>query len=631
MTNSTTPDVQTLLPARDEYQNRYDQAQAKIAALQIKLTRMVWVRTALFLAATGLLLLGYLDASAPGIVLVVGWIAAACFVASIVVHEHFRLDKLQQKSAADLYQQLLARLDRNWKCLPDAPLLAEFQDLPSADDLDIAGPSSLLSLLSLAVSRPGRRQLQAWLAEPPSWEEIQTRQAASQTLLPHRTLRLSIVSTTRACSDGSEDVYGLPRWAESSNWLASHRVAHILSYAGPALVLVGLLTWFYASLPDNSGWSNIAAGLIGSGFAINILLTIFWGSWLHEIFQQVTGQHKAVYGFSSVFDSLAGLPSDGGLLDSVRQTTTEGKTCATRGFSKLLGLVRLANLQRDPAMYIVYLVLQLTLAWDFRILKLFEGWKNQFGKHVSGWFEALGTAEAVISVSTLADGHPDWKLPQPCDDPHTILKAESLGHPLLPTDACVHNDLSMADDFPLLLVTGSNMAGKSTFMRALGLNLLLSRTGSPVCAVSLKTRSFEVATSIRVRDSLREGVSFFMAELKRLKEVVDQAAAHAASDKPPLFFLLDEILQGTNSRERQIAVASVLNKLNRYGACGVLSTHDLDLASDPDVLNIAQIVHFREYFDTVDGVEQMRFDYKMHPGTTPTTNALKLLDLVGLR
>ena len=236
----------------------------------------------------------------------------------------------------------------------------------------------------------------------------------------------------------------------------------------------------------------------------------------------------------------------------------------------------------------------------------------------------------MVSGATLADEYREWTYPAPPADSQNLLLAESLGHPLLQDAARVPNDLVLTRSHPLLLVTGSNMAGKSTFMRSVGVNLLLARTGSPVCANRLETPLYSLASSIRVRDSLKDGVSFFMAELQRLKEVVDEAEQHSHSDGPPILFLLDEVLQGTNSRERQIAVASVVEKLIGFGATGFLSTHDLDLASAPEVRQVSQIVHFREYFENRNGKEVMRFDYKMKPGPTPTTNALKLLSLVGL-
>ena len=266
----------------------------------------------------------------------------------------------------------------------------------------------------------------------------------------------------------------------------------------------------------------------------------------------------------------------------------------------------------------------------------------------------MGTSEAIISTATLADEHPSWAYPKPLSDATLQLATSGLGHPLLPDTARVDNDLRLAADRPLLLVTGSNMAGKSTFLRSLGLNLLLARCGAPVCASRMETPLYELATSIRVRDSLRDGVSFFMAELQLLKSVVDLAHSRSSqtdSTQPnstqdnrelpasetakqplnnPILFLLDEILQGTNSRERQLAVATVVQRLLGYGACGLLSTHDLDLATVDSIESVSQVVHFHEYFKEVDGKEVMCFDYKMRPGSTPTTNALKLLKMVGL-
>ncbi len=223
-------------------------------------------------------------------------------------------------------------------------------------------------------------------------------------------------------------------------------------------------------------------------------------------------------------------------------------------------------------------------------------------------------------------------LSEPCKDRQLIFEIESLGHPLLPDAQRVTNDLQLSRMQPLLLVTGSNMAGKSTLLRSLGLNQILARCGAPVCASRYRSPLFELATSIRVRDSLKEGVSFFMAELKRLKEVVDtaQMAGAQLQSEPAVMFLLDEILQGTNSRERQIAVIKVIERLLACNSVGAISTHDLELADQPAVTRVSQIVHFREYFENDAGVQRMRFDYVMRPGPTPTTNALKLLAMVGL-
>lgn len=597
---------------------------------------MVWIRTLCFVVAAVCLFLGYGNVGYSFALLTIGWLAVVAFFVAIIWHENLRLAQLRHTSEGRLFERLLARLDRNWTKLPDPELLPEYRDLSCADDLDVAGPASLLSFVSLTGTFPGRRVLQGWLAENPSWSQVQKRQLAVQQLVEQRELRLAIIKTVIANSDGSEDVYGLPKWAADPAWLPQHRLPHGLSYLGPGLIAAGIVAVLVTlASGERSILPNVAVGLLGSGLLINLLVTVFWGSWIHDIFQQVTGTHRASFQFADVFRSFSQLPRDGGHLDEIRRVTTESEDCATRGFEKLLWLVRLANLQRDPVMYVVYLVLQLLLLWDFRVLKALEGWKRKFGPSTAAWFEALGTCEALICSATLADEHRSWTFPQPLTDVSLQLRTVALGHPLLPEGVRVENDLTLSAHRPLLLVTGSNMAGKSTFLRSIGLNLLLARIGSPVCATTFETHLYELATSIRVRDSLRDGVSFFMAELQRLKEVVDMAQrraelAGAGSPGNPILFLLDEILQGTNSRERQLAVTTVVQRLLSHGASGLLSTHDLDLATVSAVERVSQIVHFHEYFETIDGCEVMRFDYKMRPGSTPTTNAMKLLKMVGL-
>jgi hypothetical protein len=622
--------VPQTISARDDYARRLASAQAQYEELKARNAKLVWLRMGSFLLAALGLLLGYAGEQFRLFWQVVGWGSAGVFLVAIVWHEHVRLAGLKLESDIRLFISLLARLDRNWSQVPEQHLLEELKSLAYADDLDVAGPAGLLSLLSLAGTHPGRRILQHWLAEVPTWQTVRQRQAAIQTLSLDRELRLGLIQSIASVSDGSADVYGLPVWAQQPSWLLQHRLAHLLSYLGPAAVIAGFILLPLSISAEAETWTNIGTFLLAGGFLINILVTVFWGSWIHDIFQQITGRHRAVYEFAGMFSALSGLPTNQEMLKEIRDKSVAGPTAATRGFSKLTWIVRLANLQRDPVMYIVYLALQLIGLWDFRVLKLLELWKAEFGDSVNGWFDALGTCEALISCATLADENPAWAYPSDVSESTTLLRAGQLGHPLLPDTARVCNDLCLIEQQPLLLVTGSNMAGKSTFMRALGLNLLLARTGSPVCAQSLETPLYELATSIRVRDSLREGVSFFMAELKRLKEVVDLSEQHTAPGSLRIFFLLDEILQGTNSRERQIAVSSVLQRLLKCGSVGVVSTHDLDLAQAPEIKQVSQVVHFREYFESQNDREVMRFDYMMRPGSTPTTNALKLLKLVGL-
>jgi predicted ATPase len=628
--------------SRDVYTQLHADCEGRLRQLSQRQTRMVWLRTILCALTVIGLAVGYLTTYSPIPFRILGWVAGGGFLIAIVLHEHMRLARLQLESDQRLCTHLLARLDRKWEDIPTQELLPEFQQLAYADDLDMAGRTGLLSLVGLARTYPGRRVLQAWMSHPTPWPEILRRQQAVQTLASDRDLRLKVLQSVQSTSTKKFQPYGLPDWASGEAWLPQHPLAHVLSFVGPGLVIAAILviaagTWLAASQVTITG-----AILLAAGFLINIAVTVFWGSWIHDIFQRVTGEHRACHQFASLFALMSELPSskkdeEKTILDEIRCVASESPKCAVAGFKSLLGVVRLANMQRDPLLYVVYLCLQLTVLYDFRILYILEKWQAKFGDQVAEWFEALGTCEALVSCATLADDYPDWCYPV-CPQASEHLLAEDMGHPLLADSDRVTNSLTIEKSRPLVVVTGSNMAGKSTFLRSIGLNIILARTGSPVCARRFETPSYELATSIRVQDSLSDGVSFFMAELKRLKEVVDLAREHNQTNQQgrtgatsaPVLFLLDEILQGTNSQERQIAVASVLEQLLESQAIGFISTHDLDLAEAPEVKAVSQVVHFREYFETQSGKEVMRFDYRMRSGPTPTTNALKLLQLVGL-
>jgi DNA mismatch repair ATPase MutS len=254
-----------------------------------------------------------------------------------------------------------------------------------------------------------------------------------------------------------------------------------------------------------------------------------------------------------------------------------------------------------------------------------ERWKAESGARLRGWLEALGEIEALAALASLAHDHPDWCFPVPVEEPR--LTARALAHPLLAPGAAVTNDVEVGPAGTFLLVTGSNMSGKSTLLRALAMNVVLGSAGAPVCAAEMRLPPVSLQTSIRVQDSLEEGVSLFMAELLALARVV--AAARTPSERRVLY-LLDEILQGTNSGDRRLAARTVLLHLLAAGAIGAVTTHDLALAAAPQLETHAVTVHFTETVIADGGSPRLVFDYRLRPGLATTRNALVLLEMVGL-
>jgi len=243
---------------------------------------------------------------------------------------------------------------------------------------------------------------------------------------------------------------------------------------------------------------------------------------------------------------------------------------------------------------------------------------------VEGWIRAMGEAEALVALGGLAHDHPTWAFPTFDSPSGEGIQAQGLGHPLLPQDRCVRNDVELPGPGRLLLVTGSNMAGKTTLLRAVGTNQVLALAGAPVSADMFRTRILIPWTTMSVRDSLEEGVSFFLAELHRLRRVV------GAAESAPVLYLLDEILQGTNSAERRTAARIVLDRLLKTESIGAVTTHDLTLADTESLRQRSVDVHFREDVETVDGRRTLTFDYRLRPGPATSRNALLLLEMVGL-
>ena len=320
------------------------------------------------------------------------------------------------------------------------------------------------------------------------------------------------------------------------------------------------------------------------------------------------------------------------MLSRIRETLLQDELNAIRAMDGLARVARAGGLKQSAATFLIYLPLQAFALWDVRVLQRLEAWQAVYGHRSRAWFESLGEMEALLSLAAVRDEYPGWVMPnwKGREEP-VVLAATAIGHPLLSDTGRVCNDVAIGPPGTFLLITGSNMSGKSTMLRSVGLNVALAAAGAPVCASRFELPSLELATSIRVSDDLSQGVSFYMAELQRLKSVVDQARQTAEADDRVLLFLLDEILQGTNSRERQIAVTQVLRTLSGTGAIGAITTHDLELAEEPELSSLATTVHFRETIETdKDGHEQMTFDYQMREGVSPTTNALRLLEMVGL-
>jgi ABC-type multidrug transport system fused ATPase/permease subunit len=611
-----------------QYQSKVREQQTVIQHCLRRWRAVSYLRGLTFLASLVLLILGltkYSDALS-------WWLAMAGltflgFLVVAFVHEGMHAQLKVANLLLKMHRESIARLNRQWKEIqvPAVPVADNLSAVSA--DLDLFTETSVYKLLGITRTPNGIEALRAWIENGTTAVEIELRQAAVAELAPETDWRLDFNLRCEQLGLARSGPSGFVNWSESQNWFARKiwllglaRLTAVFSLVAMAGVLGGLLTLYQGAI------------LLMITCGINFLMSVVFAGTLHDIFNQISSQADEATHFLNLFDRIAKFPAKSTKLQELQARLNEPQHNAASSMRSLSQLIGLANIRRNGILFIPYLIFEFLFFWDVHCLDLLERWKNRYGGHSRGWFNDLGEWEALCALAKLAWDEPDWTFPQVAGkgaESAVIFKAKQLGHPLLRDDR-VCNDVTVGPPGTVLLVTGSNMSGKSTLLRSIGLNAVLAQMGTVVCAQALQMSVVRIETSMRIADSLADGVSFFMAELKRLKEVVDVAKTLQGDASRSMLFLLDEILQGTNSRERQIAVSRVVRKLIDEKAIGAISTHDLDLATTDSLKAACQTVHFSEQFSDVDGKRQMTFDYRMKPGIAETTNALKLLEMVGL-
>lgn len=546
------------------------------------------------------------------------------FYAAVVCHELIRRQALRSRILRQINEQAIARLERNWAALPETRVDVPPQHRATVADLDLFGHASLYHFLCSANTPVGIRVLRDWLVEPASPEEIARRQQAVAELAQHLDWRQTLNLEGRLLADRGKGTEAFVEWAEGSPWLAARPwllwPIRILS-AVPVLALVAIACQLVSA--EHGGTAIVAVVFL------NILLTGALGGKAQDIFALIHLRRGAVARYVRLFRLMAAMPHASDELDGVHREAMSLGGGVLRRMRQLNYIAMLTKIRHSAlTALLLYIPLQFLFLYDFHLLTVFEAWQSKYGKHARAWFLALGKLEALASLATVAHDHPGWVMPE-VSATADRLEARELGHPFLPDAARVGNDVQIGPAGTFLLVTGSNMSGKSTLLRAVGVNAVLAQAGAPVCARRLTMPPVLLATSMRIQDSLEDGVSFYMAELMRLKEIVDLARA-AAPRQARVLYLLDEILLGTNSKERHLAVMRVLEHLLHRGTIGAISTHDLDLAASEPLAGACCCVHFSETLHDRDAQRPMTFDYKLRPGVATTTNALKLLEIVGL-
>lgn len=540
--------------------------------------------------------------------LLASFVFALAFAGLVVWHAraHRRAARID---AAIRYRKLaLERLAGRFAELPSRGERFIDAQHPYAEDLDLFGQRSLFQLLDSTHTRSGESHLAQWLSSPSSLPEVRERQEAVRELAGLDDFREDLAAEGMLLSTEKPDTEPLLAWAEAKEArLFPASMAPLVWFA--PISVVGLFSLARFDLIPENGW--IAAAIAVAAIGLSRLPKI------EPVAAAVASKERSLDGYRALFERIERESFESPRLRGLRDKLGQGELRASREIARLSAIVGFFEARRNE---VFRFFIGPALLWDWHCVAALERWRARSGARIRAWLDAAGEIEALSSLASYAADRPDHAFPELVEAP--TFDAKQLGHPLLPTERCIRNDVRLDGPGTALLVTGSNMSGKSTLMRAIGTNVVLAMAGAPVCATSLVVSPFELRTSMRVRDSLEDGVSHFYAELLKLKRVL------TGLDEPQtLLFLLDEILHGTNSRERRIGARTVLRYLLEHGAMGAVSTHDLGLVDvGPELDARVRKVHLAEQIH--DG--EMSFDYRLRSGVVQSSNALRLMRLVGI-
>jgi hypothetical protein len=602
------------------YEQRRAELSKRGAALDARERLLSGLRGVTFVAAAALGLFAGVRSSTPL------WIAAgatfAFFLTAVVVHAVLITKKAEIDQRVALVERGLARIGDTYEGFPEKGERFFPEQHPYAKDLDIFGPRSLYQLLCTAETAAGQGTLAAWLLTGASEGTVAARQEAVRELAGRPDLREDIAVLARdANARMRPDV--LFTWGEAKSvWgdgepSVGLRAALAARFLAPLTVLLAVLSW---TMGDALGPFRHAWGVT---LAVQLLVVLRTGVQTERALVAASSRESPLGRYAPLFARIEAetfkAPLLGRCLAALKGA--DGRTPASKAMSKLQSILGFADVRHTG---LVHLLIHLFTLWDLWCAVALEKWRERHGKEIRAWIEALAALETLASLATFAYEHPEYAYPE-VEEASPRFAASDLGHPLLPAARRVTNPVAFGKGQAspqALLITGSNMSGKSTLLRAIGVNGVLALAGAPVCAKELSMSVLDVRTSMRITDSLEQGVSHFYAELARLKEIT--AASDAGSK---VLFLLDEILHGTNSRERQIGAKAVVKHLLAAGAIGAVSSHDLGLATlEEETGGTVKNAHFEEHVE--DG--KMAFDYRLKPGVVTTTNALRLMRVVGL-
>jgi len=588
-----------------EYKQRFDErtiSARRYAQLDSVLSMM---RGATFLSTIAAILLVFSNTPINA-----WWITlpGSLFIVLVVSHASVAKRRDRYRRSVEYYERAIERLEHKWVGTGTTGERYKTPEHMYAGDLDIFGDGSLFQLICQARTRLGEDRLASWLMGASDPEVIRSRQNSVEELRYLLEFREELALLNAEVHDGL-DQNQLIEWAQQPPQILS-KAHRTIAYIFGAMAIAAVIAW----TPFGAGPSPLVVVLI---FESIFLFT--HRSLIREVRINAEQANSGLRILAQVLEVLEAQAFHSSHLKEVTSTFRNGGTIPSKRIRQIQNLIQnlVAGLQNQ-----FFAPFALVLCVPLHLVHSIETWKQRFGESIPLWFEAVAEVEAIASLSGYAYEHPNDPFPT-IRDSGIEVSAKQLGHPLIRPSECVCNDVRIDEHQRLVLISGSNMSGKSTLMRTVGVNTVMALAGAPVRAEAMTVSPVTIGSEMRVQDSLQAGASLFYTVISRIKSIVELTA-----DERPLLFLLDEILQGTNSHDRRVGAEAIIRSLLDQGAVGVVTTHDLALTKIVDAIGKSAInVHFEDHI--VDG--KMSFDYRMRPGVIDRSNALELMRMIGLK
>ncbi len=591
------------------YQKRVQEFAERSEVLKAKYNRYSIIRLVAFLV--GGLAIALLGTMAPWfltILMIVGFLVG--FSKFVNWHQGLQNEQLHFAALSKVNQYEANCINNDYSVFENGK---EFQDPshPYAVDLDVFDEHSFYQYINRTSTAIGKIRLADYLKNIASLEEIKTRQNAIKELKEKTDWRHHFQAKGMNTEDSLQHIRLLERWMKDEPFVTNNTLYKIAPWIVPFLIIAGGVIGFHYLR-----WMYFLPTLIPSIYILRKTL-----EQVSETHRLTSHAEKILAYYARMIEHIETETFESPKLKNLQSLFLKNNKSASKSINRLSYIISQLNV-RYNAFAIILNILSL---WDLIWIKKLEEWKAEHSDKLGDWFEGLQEFEALNSFGNLLYNNDDWIFPTIKEDSN--LQGIELGHPLIPAKTRVPNDLKMPTQGHIKLVTGSNMAGKSTFLRTVGLNIVLAMAGSPVCAKRFDLPMTRVFTSMRTQDALHESTSSFYAELKRLKFIIEEVDDRKNANTD-VFFLLDEILKGTNSKDRHTGSKALIRQLIKSKGSGIIATHDLELAaleaeSNGTVENLCIEVE-------VEG-DKLTFDYTIKKGVSQSFNATQLMRSMGIR